>query len=59
MTSYSPQRDISAKVTSTDHVLKVKSPRMALTGDLAGGQETQGTGVRLACRSDQRAPWGP
>ena len=38
---------------------EMKSPRMALTGDLPGGQETHSTGVRLACRGGQRAPWGP
>ena len=36
---------------------EMKSPRMALTGDLPGGQETHSTGVRLACRGGQRAPW--
>ena len=43
-----------------DHSLKVQSPRMALTGDLPGGQETHTTGVRLACRGGlQGWPAGP
>ena len=45
-------------LTSTDHSLKVKSPKWALSGDLPGGQETHSTGVSTGLQGWPAGPVG-